>query len=98
MEEALSTPTWSRNGILYRMVERGYDPEALFAFNKEHGTSPLNFIPDEPVRAHFGRLKSGETTVWGAFDDSHMPQYTVRKRVAYTTCTMVVALDGETCV
>lgn len=70
MEEALSTPTWSRNGILYRMVERGYDPEALFAFNKEHGTSPLNFIPDEPVRAHFGRLKSGETTAWGAFDES----------------------------
>jgi ribosomal protein S18 acetylase RimI-like enzyme len=59
--------SWSLDGIEYRRLAADHDPEALFAFNKEHGSTPLNFIPDEPVRAHFGRLATGETTVWGAF-------------------------------
>jgi len=65
---APTTPVWERNGITYRVLERDFDPEVLFDFNKEHGTSPLNFIPDEPVKAHFAKLATGETSVWGAFD------------------------------
>lgn len=47
---APATPVWERNGITYRVLERDFDPDVLFDFNKEHGTSPLNFIPDEPVK------------------------------------------------
>mmetsp|Transcript_7002 Transcript_7002/g.14571 ORF Transcript_7002/g.14571 Transcript_7002/m.14571 type:complete len:706 (+) Transcript_7002:178-2295(+) len=60
-------PTWVRNGITYRRLESTYDPQVLFDFNKTHGTSPHNFIPDEPVKAHLAKLATGETTVWGAF-------------------------------
>jgi anhydro-N-acetylmuramic acid kinase len=59
---------WERNGITYKLLPRDFDQAALFAFNKEHGTSPLNFIPDEPVKAHFAQLATGKTKVWGAFD------------------------------
>lgn len=31
--------------------------------------------------------------VWAAFDDAHMPQYSVCRRVTYT-CKKVIALDG----
>jgi anhydro-N-acetylmuramic acid kinase len=60
--------SWVRNGIEYKQLDRDFDPAVLFDFNKKHGTSPLNFIPDEPVKAHFAKVKTGETTVWGAFD------------------------------
>ena len=60
-------PTWVRNGITYRRLESTYDPQVLFDFNKTHGTTPHNFIPDEPVKAHFAKLATGETTVWAAF-------------------------------
>lgn len=66
------SPTWSLDGIEYRRLEPGHDPEALFQFNKEHGSTPLNFIPDGPVREHFGRLATGETTVWAAFSGDEM--------------------------
>ena len=64
--------SWVRDGIEYRALERSFDPETLFAFNKEHGSSPLNFIPDEPVRKHFSKLATGETVVWGAFQDTEL--------------------------
>jgi ribosomal protein S18 acetylase RimI-like enzyme len=64
--------SWSFDGIEYRRLDPDYDPEALFAFNKEHGSTPLNFIPDEPVREHFRRLATGETTVWAAFAGDEM--------------------------
>ncbi len=69
---AVPTPTgsWTRNGIEYRLLPRDFDPEALFEFNKLHGSTPHNFIPDEPVRAHFNKVATGETLVWGAFDQS----------------------------
>ena len=55
------------NGISYLQLPASFDTEALFAFNKEHGSTPHNFIPDGPVREHLGKLGSGETIVWGAF-------------------------------
>lgn len=62
-------PMWVRNGITYHRLESTYDPQILFDFNKAHGTSPYNFIPDEPVKTHFAKLATGETTVWGAFTE-----------------------------
>eukprot|EP00519_Triparma_laevis_P013394 CAMPEP_0182490054 /NCGR_PEP_ID=MMETSP1321-20130603/34_1 /TAXON_ID=91990 /ORGANISM="Bolidomonas sp., Strain RCC1657" /LENGTH=1079 /DNA_ID=CAMNT_0024692183 /DNA_START=288 /DNA_END=3527 /DNA_ORIENTATION=+ len=62
--------TWSRNGISYRQLESSFDPDVLFEFNKKHGSTPHNFIPDEPVKKHFSKLATGETTVWGAFSES----------------------------
>lgn len=60
--------TWNVKGIEYRQLESTFDPEVLFEFNKTHGSTPLNFIPDGPVREHLNKIKTGETTVWGAFD------------------------------
>ena len=62
--------TWSRNGISYRQLESSFDSDVLFEFNKKHGSTPHNFIPDEPVKKHFSKLATGETTVWGAFSES----------------------------
>jgi len=64
--------SWNVKGIEYRQIESTYDPEKLFQFNKTYGSTPHNFIPDGPVREHFGRIKTGETTVWGAFHDTEM--------------------------
>ena len=61
---------WLRQGIRFRRVENTYDPKALFAFNKEHGTTKYNFIPDGPVQDHFSRLATGKTLVWGAFTEA----------------------------
>jgi GNAT superfamily N-acetyltransferase len=60
--------TWSVKGIEYRRLEQDYPWEELFEFNKLHGSTPHNFIPDAPVRAHLSQLATGATTVWGAFD------------------------------
>jgi threonine synthase len=68
----ITPPQWTRNGIHYRILEPTFDANILFKFNKTHGSSPLNFIPDEPVIAHFGKLKSGKTKVWGAFDTNKL--------------------------
>merc|ERR1719265_1784932 len=57
-------------GVTYRLLERGVDAEALFAFNKTHGSTPYNFIPDGPVREHLGKLASGVALAWGAFDEA----------------------------
>ena len=53
---APATPVWERNGITYRVLERDFNPDALFKFNKKHGTSPLNFIPEEPVKV-WGKVR-----------------------------------------
>jgi GNAT superfamily N-acetyltransferase len=61
------------DGIEYRRLERTFDPEALFVFNKTHGSSPHNFMPeDEPIRAHFAGLSTGETFVWAAFSEGNL--------------------------
>ena len=52
----------------FAFVARSYDWQALFDFNKTHGSTPLNFIPDEPVKAHLQKIATGQTVVWGAFD------------------------------
>lgn len=57
------SPTWVRNRITYRRLSTSYDPQILFDFNKTHGTSPHNFIPDESVKAHFAKIFTGETIV-----------------------------------
>lgn len=57
-------------GIEYRQLGHEFDPELLFEFNKTHGSTPLNFIPDGPVRKHFEGLSDGSTVVWAAFDSS----------------------------
>ena len=44
-----------------------FDSEVLFQFNKTHGSTPHNFIPDGPVREHLRKLATGKTVVWGAF-------------------------------
>ena len=35
-------------------------------------SQPLNFIPEEPVRAHLAKLATGETVVWGAFQQDEL--------------------------
>lgn len=67
-----TSSSWNVKGIEYRQVERTYDPEKLFQFNKTLGSTPHNFIPDGPVREHFGKIATGETTVWGAFHNNEM--------------------------
>lgn len=57
-----------KDGIEYRQLEPTFDADALFDFNVTHGSTPHNFIPEEPVRAHLSRLATGETAVWGAFE------------------------------
>ena len=32
----------------------------------------VKFIPDEPVKEHLAKIKTGETIVWGAFDETTM--------------------------
>ena len=49
------------NGITYRVLDSTFDPEVLFAFNKQHGSSPLNFIPDEPVKVMITRTHTNFT-------------------------------------
>jgi GNAT superfamily N-acetyltransferase len=68
LQPSVEGNTWTYKGITYRALERTYDPEALFQFNKTYGSTPHNFIPDGPVREHFGKIATGETTVWGAFN------------------------------
>lgn len=58
--------------IVYKLLDQTHCPEKLFRFNKEYGTSKLNFIPDIPVRKHFNKVATGETLVWGAFLDGDM--------------------------
>lgn len=67
-----SAAPWNVKGVEYRQVEPSYDPEKLFQFNKTFGSTPHNFIPDGPVREHFAKIATGETTVWGAFHEGEM--------------------------
>jgi threonine synthase len=68
-----ATGSWRFKGIDYRRVQPGeMDPEALFQFNKTHGTSPLNFIPDGPVREHFNGIVTGDTIVWGSYAEGKL--------------------------
>jgi len=67
-----TSASWSIKGIDYRRIESTHCPETLFQFNKTYGSTPHNFIPDGPVREHFGKIATGETTVWGAFSGSEM--------------------------
>lgn len=71
---ALSSTTGStwHKGIEYKKLERTFDWNTLFAFNKEFGATPLNFIPDEPVMKHLSNIATGETVVWGAFDGDEL--------------------------
>jgi len=63
---------WSAKGIDYKQLPKSYDWQALFDFNKTHGSTPLNFIPDEPVKAHLQKIATGQTVVWGAFDQGEL--------------------------
>lgn len=64
--------SWTRNGVVYRRLPSDFSSEELFQFNKTHGTSPLNFIPDGPVKEHFNGITSGNTLVWAAFMDDNL--------------------------
>ena len=52
--------TVTRSGVDYRRLETTFDPEVLFQFNQEHGSTPHNFIPEGPVREHLGKVATGE--------------------------------------
>ena len=64
--------TVTRSGVDYRRLETTFDPEVLFQFNQEHGSTPHNFIPEGPVREHLGKVATGETLVWGAFCEGEL--------------------------
>eukprot|EP01083_Nonionella_stella_P262375 892233_1 len=51
----------------FLLMPKDTDAGLLFIFNKTHGSTPFNFIPDEPVKKHLAKIKTGETSVWGAF-------------------------------
>lgn len=53
--------------VVCKRLPPSFCVDTLFEFNKTHGSTPHNFIPDEPVREHLGKLPTGETVVWGAF-------------------------------
>ena len=62
---------WSVKGLKYKRIDPNFDSNILFQFNKTYGSTPLNFIPDEPVKEHLAKIKTGETIVWGAFDENN---------------------------
>jgi anhydro-N-acetylmuramic acid kinase len=64
--------SWNIKGIEYRQLEKDFSSDELFDFNKKHGSTPHNFIPDGPVRDHLAKIATGETTVWGAFDGKQL--------------------------
>ena len=68
----MSSGTRTVLGIEYRALDRDHDVDQLFEFNKTYGSTPLNFIPDEPVKEHLAKVATGETVVWGAFQDGEM--------------------------
>jgi anhydro-N-acetylmuramic acid kinase len=65
-----SAASFVDRGITYRQIEKSFDSDVLYQFNKEHGSTPHNFIPDGPVREHLSKVATGETVVWGAFSES----------------------------
>jgi anhydro-N-acetylmuramic acid kinase len=72
LSTANTATAWVHKDVEYRRVPTDYDTNAIFEFNKKYGTSPLNFIPDEPVRAHLSKLETEDTIVWGAFYQDEM--------------------------
>jgi len=62
------------DGISYCILENNFDFERLLSFNQQHGSSPMNFIPEEPVRDHLSKLASGATKVWAAFISTERDQ------------------------
>ena len=68
----MSSAALVRDGVAYRQLDKSHDPNALYDFNVTYGSTPHNFIPEAPVRAHFSKVASGETIVWGAFDGEEM--------------------------
>jgi len=71
---------WTIDGVVYRLLERSFDSEVLFQFNKTHGSTPLNFIPDGPVREHLGGIKDGTTLVWAAFVEGELAGFITGER------------------
>ena len=69
---AAAATSHTAHGIQYSLLPRDHSVDELFDFNKTYGTSPLNFIPDEPVREHLGKVATGETLVWGAFFEDEL--------------------------
>jgi len=57
-----------------------FDIDLLFQFNKTHGSSHLNLIPDDGVQEHLSKLTSGEGIVWGAFHDSELVGFITAER------------------
>ena len=49
-------PHQVRSGITYKQLPRDFNPNTLFEFNKKHGSTPLNYIPEGPVKEHFGKV------------------------------------------
>ena len=47
---------WTDKGVYFASLPRTFSAETLFKFNKTHGSSPLNYIPDGPVREHFDQV------------------------------------------
>ena len=72
LSSRLASSIRTLQGVDYKLLDRDFSPDELFDFNKTYGSSPLNFIPDAPVREHLGKIATGETLVWGAFLDGDM--------------------------
>ena len=69
--ESSKTITHPPTNYDVRRVPPSYSLDVLFTFNKTHGTTPHNHIPDGPVREHLKKIATGKAFAWGAFSQSN---------------------------
>jgi len=67
LKRAFSTGVQAAREVVCKRLPATFPVDTLFEFNKTHGSTPHNFIPDGPVREHLSKIETGETIVWGAF-------------------------------
>jgi len=45
LRPAACASTWTVKGIDYRLLDKGFDPDVIFKFNKEFGATSLSVEP-----------------------------------------------------
>jgi len=57
------------SNIEYKLLPKTFKAETLTNFLFTHGQTEYNWCPEQPVRDHFEKLKSGKIFAWGAFSE-----------------------------
>lgn len=55
------------SSIEYKLLPKTFNVETLISFILAHGNTEYNLCPEQRMRDHFNKLKSGEIFAWGAF-------------------------------